>query len=464
MSSRPNILIIMSDQHRWDCTGISEHYPVQTPHIDAIAQAGIWFNHAYTPLPVCGPSRQSFVCGRRPESFGGYWNDGISLPVPSLTVADYSWARDLQAAGYATGYVGKWGGSSTADPTAFGFDRYIHADREYRKFRAAKYPELRYKSGFLGETDPVPLKDSTTHWLAGQSIDMLRELSESGGPWHVRINFNEPHPPCRPSEPFASMYDPQQVPMWGSFTESFVNKPYIQRQQLLNWGIEDMTWDDWAPTVARYYGAISQMDDAVGLIMKELARLGQEAETMVIYTSDHGDLCGGHRMMDKHYVMYDDVVKVPLAIRYPGVVQPGQICEAFVYNTLDLPPTLLQWLDLPIPEELHGRPLQPLLEGGLPEDWRSCAVSTYNGQQFGLYVQRMLRTTEWKYVWNPTDRDELYHMGNDPHELINRIDDPECQATLATLRQLLHAELKAVKDGIVRGSWLDAQLLEGRKL
>lgn len=464
MKRQPNVLIIMSDQHRYDCTGASGQYPVQTPNIDRIAKEGIWFTNAYTPIPVCGPSRQSFVCGRRPESFGAYWNDGIGLSVSSLNEHDYSWARDLKNAGYETGYIGKWGGSATADPTKFGYDRYINADKDYAAFRAAKHPSLAYTSGFFGETDPVPLDDAPTHWLAGQACDMLEELSRSGSPWHARINFNEPHPPCRPSEPFASLYDPKQVPEWGSFRDTFENKPYIQQQQLLNWGIENYTWEDWAPTVARYYGIISQMDDAVGIIMQTLAQLGEDENTIVIYTSDHGDMCGGHRMMDKHHILYDDVVKVPLAIRYPGVVAAGQRNDAFVYNALDLPPTLLELLDLPLREEFHGRSLLPLLEGDLPEDWRTSAVSTYNGQQFGLYVQRMLRTMEWKYIWNPTDRDELYDMVNDPNELVNRIADPDCQETVAGLRRSLHEELKRTGDGILRGSWLDGQLLEGRKL
>ncbi|OXM16320.1 sulfatase-like hydrolase/transferase [Paenibacillus herberti] len=464
MTKQPNILILMSDQHRYDCTGISGIYPVQTPNIDRIAKDGIWFTNAFTPLPVCGPSRQSFICGRRPESFGAYWNDGIGLPIPSLTKNDYSWAKDMQAAHYATGYIGKWGGSSTADPTAFGYDRYINSDKEYTAFRAAKYPELSYANGVLGETDPVPLDDAPTHWLAKRSCEMLEDLSRSGGPWHARINFTEPHPPCRPSEPFSSLYDPKQVPVWGSFGDTFENKPYIQRQQLLNWGLEDFTWEDWAPTVARYYGIVSQMDDAVGMILQTLAELGEDENTIVIYTSDHGDMCGGHRMMDKHYILYDDVVKVPLAIRYPGVIAPGQICDSFVYNTLDLPPTMLEWLNLPVPEEFHGRSLLPLLEEQPPEDWRTSVVCTYNGQQFGLYVQRMIRTSTWKYIWNPTDLDELYDLVNDPNELINRIADPQCGETLSSLRRSLHGELKKTKDGILRGSWLDGQLLEGRKL
>ncbi|MFD0713902.1 sulfatase-like hydrolase/transferase [Paenibacillus sp. GCM10027626] len=464
MKRKPNLLIIMSDQHRYDCTGASGDYPVRTPNIDRIAQEGTWFTNAYTPLPVCGPARGAFVCGRRPESFGAYWNDGITLPVASLTAGDYSWARALQAAGYRNGYIGKWGASASAAPTAFGYDHYLDADKVYAEFRAAKYPSFCFTGGFLGEPDPVPLDDSPTHWLAEQASRMIEQLAGEGDPWHIRVNFSEPHLPCRPAAPFAKMYDPAAVPRWRSFGETFTAKPYIQRQQLVNWGIEQFEWEDWAPIVARYYGIISQMDDAIGKILLALSRLGLEHDTIVIYTSDHGDLCGGHRMLDKHYVMYDDLVKVPLAIRWPGVIAPQQRCDAFVHHVLDLPPTILEWIGEKAPEHFHGRSLLPLLQGELPADWRTAAVSTYNGQQFGLFVQRMIRTNSWKYVWNPTDRDELYDLAGDPDELVNRVSDPECTEVLAALRKALYEELKQAGDGIVRGSWLEGQLLANRKL
>ncbi|MGG4035089.1 sulfatase-like hydrolase/transferase [Paenibacillus cisolokensis] len=464
MTRRPNVLVIMSDQHRYDCTGASGRYPVRTPNIDRLAEEGVWFANAYTPIPVCGPARQSFVCGRRPESFGALWNAGLGLPVGSLAPDAYSWARDLQQAGYATAYIGKWDVHPDADPTAFGYGRYVDAEREYAAYRRLRHPDIRLEGGWRGETDPVPLADSRTHWLADRARRMLRELSEADGPWHLRVNFAEPHLPCRPSEPFASQYNPADVPPWGSFGDTLSGKPYIQRQQLVNWGVQHAGWDEWAPVVARYYGIVSQMDDAVGLLLDALKEQGEEDNTVVVYTSDHGDMCGGHGMMDKHYVLYDDVVRVPLAIRWPGVAKPGTVCGAFVYNHLDLPPTLLDLLGLPLPPHLHGRSMRPLLEGEVPDDWRSFAVSTSNGQQFGLFAQRMIRTADWKYIWNPTDTDELYDLQNDPHERENRIAGPGCGKILSALRRELLGELRRTGDGLVAGHWLEGQLLRGEKL
>ncbi|RJP71880.1 MAG: GTP-binding protein, partial [Candidatus Abyssobacteria bacterium SURF_17] len=233
----------------------------------------------------------------------------------------------------------------------------------------------------------------------------------------------------------------EEVPEWRSFPDEFENKPYIQKQQLYNWDIENLTWEDWAPAVARYYGIISQMDDAIGKLLQKLDDLGISDNTIVIYSTDHGDMCGGHRMMDKHYVLYDDVVRVPLVVRWPGVIKPGAVCSEFVYNFLDIQPTILEILGLAPKDFFHGRSMLPLLKGDKPDDWRKEVVSTYNGQQFGLYTQRMLRNDKWKYIWNTTDVDELYDMENDPDELKNLIHEEIHAPMVAEFRKKLYEEL-----------------------
>jgi arylsulfatase A-like enzyme len=169
-------------------------------------------------------------------------------------------------------------------------------------------------------------------------------------------------------------------------------------------------------------------------------------------------------MMDKHYVMYDDVVKVPLVVRWPGVVAAGQRCDRFVHPLLDIPPTILEVLGLDVPEFFHGRSLMPLWRGEEASEWRQAAVATYNGQQFGLYTQRMIRTREWKYVWNTTDVDELYNLREDPAELNNRIRDPQCKDVLKALRAELYEQLARDGDGLVLNEWMRDQLLLGLKI
>lgn len=464
--SPPNVLLITADQLRCDCLGYSGKYPVRTPNLDRLASQSAVFTGAYSHIPVCGPARQSLLNGRRAEAFGALWNYNGALPVRSLRPDDYAWPRTLADNGYASAFLGKWGVHPTEDATAFGYDTYV-GEAEYARFVKSLYPDTIYTNGFFGEPNPVPVEHSQTHWLADRAEATLERLESAGKPWHMALHFPEPHLPCRPSGRFATTYDPADVPEWDGFRETFAGKPYIQRQQLYNWGVENYTWADWAPVVARYYGIISQMDEAVGRVLQALDRSGAADRTIVIFTADHGDMCGSHRMMDKHYILYDDVVHVPLLIRYPELVPEGRTCDRLVYNFLDLPPTLLELLGLQAhdPGHFHGRSLVPLLDGRAGSaPWRDAVVATYNGQQFGLYTQRMIRTGEWKYIWNTTDTDELYDLAADPAELVNRIGDPDLAGRAAELRRRLYEQLRADGDALVANEWTRRQLLDGAKL
>jgi arylsulfatase A-like enzyme len=495
----PNILFIMLDQLRYDCIGFSKDYPVLTPNIDRLASEGVWFTNAYTPIPICGPSRQALINGRRPETFGALWNFKNGLPISALEPTEYAWPRELSKLSYTNVFLGKWDVHPERTPMEYGYDTYVGLER-YKKMLAEKYPDVSYSAGFFGEPNPVPVEHSQSHWLADIACDSIGGLADGDNPWYIQLNFTEPHLPCRPSGIFAEMYRPEDIPVWKSFNETFADKPYIQKQQLLSWQIQDYTWEDWAPIVARYYGIISQVDDAIGKVLRTLEQTGQADHTIVIFTTDHGDMCGSHKMMDKHYILYDDVVKVPLIIKYPGLKKQknrqedtqeagekeaqstgkvevqeggreiaqgqvrGAVCEQFVYNMLDLPPTLLDLLKLPTPSFFHGRSLLPLLNNERIPDWRNEVVSTYNGQQFGLYTQRMLRTAAWKYIWNTTDVDECYDLEHDPNELTNLVYAPGCQELIKEFRQRLYHRLIEEGDGLVRNEWMRNQLLHNNKL
>jgi len=466
-AARPHILLIMADQLRVDCLGYAGGAPVHTPHLDRLAAEGVWFDEAFTHFPVCAPARQSLICGQRPEVFGGLWNYTMGLKVGALAPTAYSWARSLQEQGYQCGYIGKWDVHPEYTPVSYGYDHYVDSAALHRSMMKMDYPEVAYTNGYFGEPDPLPLEHTLTHFTAMQAEQLLERLSETGQPWQLRVNFNEPHLPCRPAQPFASLYTPEDAKEWGSFADTLHGKPYIQSQQLRNWGIESFGWEEWAPIVARYYAVISQLDDAVGKLLHRLEELGLAEATWVIFTSDHGDMCGGHRMMDKHYVMYEDVVKVPLIMRMPGVIPAGHRSDELVYNLLDLPPTILEVCGMAPPCEhaMHGRSMLPWMTGraGASASSREEVIASYNGQQFGLYTQRMLRSKKWKYVWNLTDVDELYDLEDDPHELYNRIGDPARHELVQQLRKRMYAALLNDGDPMVRNEWMQRQLLGGHK-
>ena len=458
---QPNILFIEVDQHRYDCTEMTSD-AVRTPHLDRLARQGTQFSNAYCPIPTSCPARQCLLSGLWPEQHHGLWNWDITLKAPEFDAP--TWSEALAAQGrYKLGYVGKWHVHPEKTPLDYGFDDYIPEKGPYDEWRKShQLPAfVNFHDGpYFGGYDPVGKDSTKTHWLARQAIALIREYAESGQPWLVRLEFSEPHLPCFPAKEFFDRYDPDAIPAWANFSEDFTDKPYIQEQQLYNWGIEDFTWDNWKEYVRRYYAMITQVDDAVGLVLKELKKSGLDKNTLVIYTSDHGDACGSHRMIDKHYVLYDEEVRVPLVMRWPGVIRKGIMDKRFIISALDLAATIAEVTGLDFPTQ--GQSLLPLFSGD-PIPWRDCAFSNYNGQQFGLVTQRMIRTEHTKYVWNLTDVDELYDLDADPAELHNLIHDPAYAPILAELRKRLYESLLERKDPIARQEAAKYQLLQGKK-
>ncbi len=450
--------MIVADQHRADALGCAGKFRIKTPNLDALAESGARFENAFTPLPVCTPARQSLICGKNPDSYGAFWNPGFFHAAP-LAPGGY-WPEKLKAAGYRTAFLGKWEGAKDYGPKDFGYDKYVDF-REHDEMIREKYPKRRRFDWFGGKSD-IALADSRTHYLARKAAETIAEYSEKGGPWHIRVDYCEPHLPCEPSEPFASMYSAGDIEPWDGVGDTFEGKPYIQKQQLYSWGLEKMGFGDWAEPIARYYGMVSQIDDSVGIILKALKDCGQLSNTIILYTSDHGDMCGSHGMIDKHYVLYDDVVKVPFIMSGPGIGK-GAVVKELVSSGLDLAPTIDELFGAES-AKAQGVSLAPLLRGERPENWRQEINASSNGQQFGFYNQRMLRDRRFKYIWNFTDIDEFYDLENDPGEKKNLISSPEHAERIAAMRKKLLAVLKEQGDLFVKSGWLDRQLADNKKL
>ncbi|HHH76280.1 MAG TPA: sulfatase, partial [Phycisphaerae bacterium] len=337
--SKPNIILIYSDQHRYDCLGVNGHPLLQTPNLDRLAGGGANFSHAFTPIPICIPARCSLLTSQWPQQHGVVANfDAETFRPIDKDVPTFP--RVLRDGGYHTIHVGRWHVDRKLSPLDFGFQEYV-ADWRYGKWRNGKHlPPVPRDAGWRGQVDPhIDPSQSSLAFQADQvvrQIDYSREVAER---FFIRWHTIEPHLPCRPCEPYASMYDPADIEPWAGFDDDFHDKPYAQKQLRVNWDVQDMTWDDWAPFVARYLGVITQLDDQVGRVMKALDERGLADDTLVVYTSDHGDLCGSHGLPDKHFVMYDDVVRVPMMMRWPGRIAPAQQLDQFISNAIDLGPT-----------------------------------------------------------------------------------------------------------------------------
>jgi arylsulfatase A-like enzyme len=440
--SRPNILLVHADQHRADCLGIAGHPQLQTPNLDALARAGVHFTHTYTPIPVCTPARASLLTGTWPSRHGFIANADTEIHAPtSLTLPTLY--QLLHEAGYYVGHVGKWHVHRTMLPTTFGADAYV-PEGGYGTWRNAQgLPPKPRTNHFFGEADPHITPDqSALAWGADQTIALLQQSATTTQPFFLRWDPSEPHLPNVVPEPYASLYNPADLAPWPSFPDTLAKKPYIQRKQRQTWGVEGWSWDDWSPIVARYLGEITLLDHQLGRILAELDRLGLADNTLVIYTADHGDLCGGHGLIDKHFVMYEELVRVPLLMRWPRGLPANTVCSAFVCSALDLAMTLCVVAKIAPPASFAGSNL--LTE--LAQPTRNNIFAVYYGNQLGLYSQRMVRDRKWKYVWNATAEDELYHLAHDPGELVNLAEDTASQPDLARMKAKLLSWMERTKD------------------
>jgi arylsulfatase A-like enzyme len=465
--ARPNILLIQADQHRADCLGVGGHPFIQTPNLDRLASQGVNFTHAFCPIPLCTPSRASLLTGMWPAGHGAIANPDTETGRPLLAGLP-TFSQSLREAGYFLGYVGKWGVDPQHGPTHFGFHTYI-SEKDYGVWRAnLGVPPRPHTNRWFGENDPAITADqSRLAWGADQTIRLLAQAAEQGQPFFLRWDPSEPHLPNVVPEPYASLYPPQEIPPWPNFADSLTGKPYIHRQQRRTWGIDDWDWTQWAPIVSRYLGEITLLDHQVGRLLAEVERFGLSGNTVIIYTADHGDLCGAHGLIDKHYVMYDELVRVPLIIRSPMGGPRGQAVDAFVCHALDLAATFCDLAGAERPATFAGHSLAPWLANEPPGQehpiaQREDTFAVYYGNQFGLYSQRMVRNRRWKYVWNATAEDELYDLVNDPGELVNLAQRSDHAEPLAQLRSRLVAWMEATQDRLLN-PWTRTQLLTGRK-
>ncbi len=460
-SEKTNILLIHSDQHRFDCVGVNKHPLLETPNLDRLACEGMNFTHAFTPIPLCVPARNCLLHGQWPGRHQAIANWDTEAPRPPGEGLP-CFSKPLHDHGYYLGYVGKWHVHPVKNPRDYGFDVYVPEDA-YEDWRVGQgVPPRPQVNEFFGEVDPcITPEQSRLAWGADHAMEMIRQATERTQPFFIRWDPSEPHLPNVVPEPYASMYPPEQVPPWPSYPDDFRHKPYIQAQQLRTWKIDQWSWRQWAPIVARYLGEISLLDAQLGRILACLDERGLADNTLVVYTTDHGDMCGGHGMIDKHFVMYDDVVHVPFLARWPARIRPETVCDAFVSSSIDLASTFCDVAGVPIPETFQGQSLMPLM-AGQSGNGRQDIFSSYHGNQFGLFSQRMIRNRRWKYVWNAVAEDELYDLECDPGELCNRALTPECAGELARLRHRLLEWMSETSDPLLN-YWIRTQLLEGRK-
>ncbi len=434
-SPRPNVLVILTDDLRWDALGVVQReegaralFPwFQTPHLDRLAAEGSRFANAFVTTSLCSPSRASLISGRYAHRHGvrnNFTDYPASLP---------GYPRRLREAGYETAYIGKWHMGEDDDDPRPGFDHWMSHKGQ------GNYHDNEFNID--GERTVVPgyyttvVTDAAVEWLARPHAK----------PWLLVVGHKAPHGgPIVPEEKYAHAYDDRPVIKPGNAGSYRVEdgKPEWLGKSYPTWhGLGGPLYGqkDYGTFVRAYLGCIASVDESVGRIVGHLRETGRLDDTVVIFTSDNGFALGEHGRVDKR-TAYEESIRVPLVVRYPRTAKPGSVIGGMVLS-LDLAPSILDLCGVePLPDT-DGRSWVPLLGGDVTE-WRTSFFYQYDYErQFPFTPNvRAVRTAEWKYIRYPhgdggRDRHaaELYDLQSDPLEMRNLAADPAHAADVARL-------------------------------
>jgi len=430
---QPNLLFLITDQQRADTT--EANTLCQMPHLAQLAASGTQFTRCYTPNPICSPARASLMTGLLPHSHGMVDCTHTVEPYRAKFNASLPfWPRILREVGYDTGYFGKWHIERTNRLENFGFNTYDVGSYQQKlglvETDAQMYPSCLvqhkgYKDFPLYGVTDSPVETTAEYRLYSQGIEFLREqvAHRPNRPWALFLSSEAPHDPYVVPRAYYSRYNPADMPRPPSFDDDLSNRPGIYRRTQQVW--RDLEWSHFAEATACYYALCSLIDDQIGRILTTLRDLEQIENTIVVFTSDHGDYMGAHRLMLKGIPAFEEAYRVPLLLAGSNIPARQQVEQ--VVSLLDLAPTLVQLTtggDFPC----HGRSLLPLLQSEQP-DWLSEAFAECHGQRF-FYTQRTLWRENYKYIFNGFDEDELYDLVSDPYEVHNLAQDSTFQSIL----------------------------------
>ncbi|MHC4717268.1 MAG: sulfatase-like hydrolase/transferase [Planctomycetota bacterium] len=421
MGDRPNLLIVHTDQQSSWTLGAYGGELVGTPHIDRIGSEGAVFDNFFTNSALCTPSRGCMLTGRYPNCHGA-WENNYEFRDDEVTLAEV-----LAAAGYETGYAGKWHLGGEPRPG------WMQPERS-RGFADCRWMFNRghWKSVAGGDGDRPDLLAElgkgqyTTDWLGDRTLEFLRHPRSR--PFFHMVSFPDPHTPFNVREPYASMYDPADMPVPATFDQDDLPSwAEAVRQMCLSQAARDeMDPAQWLRRrKAAYCGEVKCIDDNVGRILTCLDELGILDETIVLFTTDHGEYMGEHGIYYKNYV-YETAYRIPLLVRWPGRIPAGARVERFV-TTVDFQQTILSLMGVAPSGREQGRDATVLLGRG-GDDWRDEAFFHHNRFDFagiftGAYELGLARCGE--HV--------LFDRVNDPEQVRNLIGDPAHRGALDEL-------------------------------
>lgn len=476
---RPNILWICADQQRHDTIAALGHSHAVTPNLDRLVASGVAFERAYSQSPICTPSRATMLTGRYPAAHQVHRNGNDYFPPEEVLVT-----KLLADAGYTCGLVGKlhlsraegrierrpddgyseflWSHHPRpdwAEGNAYSDWLSQQSDKDPREL-FAEVGDVRYGPGL-----PAELQQS--HWCAVKAVDFI-ERHAGQAPWLLSVNFFDPHPPFVPPKRYLDNYEGRALngdgralpgpiaPTAKSPEVTSMLRSYVDHQGLDE---AEMPADEIRKMREAYFATVEYLDSRIGMIMAALNKSGQRDNTIVIFTSDHGDMLGDHGLILKGSRLYDQLLHVPLVFSWPGVIEQGGRVPGLV-ELVDIAPTLLDFAGVEVPGTMQGASLCPLLAagatntGGPPGGGKPVVVSEYydaldlpNGTHATAVFDGVLKTV----VYHDIGRVEAYRLDEDPGE----IDDlwPALEGTAdgaLALQRHLDAYARTTSAGIKR--------------
>lgn len=395
----PNLLFVLADQMRGFDMGCAGNPEVITPNLDRLAADGMRFDRAFANAPVCTPSRGTMLTGRFPLDHGAIVNDIPLWDVP--TIADV-----LAGAGYRTGYIGKWhldGVPRTRftppGPRRHGFQYWAAYNCSHDYFRPDKY--------YRDDPDPVLVEGYEPEVQTDLACSFIRE--NAAGPFALYLSWGPPHDPYAQVPPrYRKRYDAAGV----------THRPNVDltnRNPLAD-GLDP------ARTLADYYAAITALDDQLGRLLDVLRETGAERDTVVVFSSDHGDMLWSHGMLYKQQP-WEESIRIPLLVRWPARIPAGTVCDRLV-STIDYVPTLLALLGVSHDLPVAGRDLSGLFHGqpagAAPSVFLMDIKAVDQGERQGITEWRGVRTTRYTYAERLGRQPWLLHDNvNDPYQLTN---------------------------------------------
>lgn len=466
---KPNILLIYTDQQRYDTIGAMGNSIIQTPNLDRLVREGVAFSHATTPSPVCMANRWSLHSGQWTTTHQCYSNHHTGIKpetdIPTM----------LREAGYVTGLSGKNHSFLTAEDMDYWDENPSlphHPEweqwLEWEAYRNQQYPRL--------AEVPVPTSITSEHAKTESAIRFIEEHKDTEKPFFLWLSYLYPHTPFEAPEPYFSMYE--ELPSPHIETEGLIDKPFRQQfHQHNNDAIIPFSDQQIALMRRVYYGMMTMIDGEIGRLLDYLDDNNLSENTLIVFTSDHGDYQGDHGLIAKSPSLYDVLVRVPMIFRWTGQIDAGRIDKGFASH-IDFMPTFADVAGISCPKQSQGVNLMPFLKDELETPIRSYAISEYGVPDKPYSEQRlhaedlqekqftnpwndklswegnpvtlagritMIRTHDWKYIDEPDGTCELYDLTSDPHELVNLWNN----SAVLDIQTELQKQLEAWKKSII---------------